>query len=125
MRKLLAVFEAYAGLISHDFFLTTHDLAALYLHIRRFPQSTRQCVLGTEAVSHALDIACAFYLKRALCLQRSTILVKMLRRRGVAAHLVIGAQKLPFKAHAWVEVEGEIINDRLASREKFLVLEVC
>lgn len=125
MRKLLAVFEAYAGLISHDVFLSTHDLAALHLHIRRFPRSTRQCVLGTEAVSHALDIACAFYPKRALCLQRSAILVKMLRRRGVPAHLVIGAQKLPFKAHAWVEVEGEIINDRLASREKFLVLEVC
>jgi hypothetical protein len=39
--------------------------------------------------------------------------------------MIIGAQKLPFKAHAWVEVDGEIINDRLASREKFLILEVC
>jgi hypothetical protein len=49
----------------------------------------------------------------------------MLRRNGIPAHMVIGAQKLPFKAHAWVEVEGHILNDRLASREKFLVLEEC
>jgi hypothetical protein len=39
--------------------------------------------------------------------------------------MIIGAQKLPFKAHAWVEIDGAIIGDRLASRERFLVLEVC
>jgi hypothetical protein len=39
--------------------------------------------------------------------------------------MIIGAQKLPFRAHAWVEVDGHILNDRLASREKFLVMEVC
>jgi hypothetical protein len=60
-----------------------------------------------------------------LCLERSSVLVKMLRRRGLPAHMVIGAQKLPFKAHAWVELDGAIINDRLVSREKFHVLEVC
>jgi hypothetical protein len=38
---------------------------------------------------------------------------------------VIGAQKLPFKAHAWVELDGVIIDDRLASREKFFILEEC
>jgi hypothetical protein len=49
----------------------------------------------------------------------------MLRENGVAAQMVIGAQKLPFKAHAWVEVDGVIVNDRLASTENFLVLERC
>jgi hypothetical protein len=39
--------------------------------------------------------------------------------------MVIGVQTMPFKAHAWVEVGGQIVNDRLASREKYLVLEVC
>ena len=26
--------------------------------------------------------------------------------------MILGAQKLPFKAHAWVEVNGRAINER-------------
>ena len=126
MRKLLVLFECYVRLIAHDVFMSKHDLAALHQQIKNFPRrATRQNNGATELASHALDIACVFYPKRALCLQRSAVLVKILRSRGVPAHMVIGAQKLPFKAHAWVEVDGEIVNDRMASREKFLVLEVC
>jgi len=36
----------------------------------------------------------------------------MLRRSGVRAQMVLGAQSLPFKAHAWVEVGGRIVNDK-------------
>jgi hypothetical protein len=126
MRQLSTILEAYIGIVAHDFFVSRHGLSALHHQIKSFPLSTTsRGVASTELTSHALDIACVFYPKRALCLQRSAVLVKMLRRRGVPARMVIGAQKLPFKAHAWVEVDGEIINDRLASREKFLVLEVC
>jgi hypothetical protein len=126
MTKLLVIFEAYVGLIAHDAFISRHDLAALHQRIRSFqPGATKPSAEATNLVTHALDVACAFYPKQALCLQRSSVLVGMLRKRGVAAKMVIGAQKLPFKAHAWVEVDGEIVNDRLASRDKFLVLEVC
>jgi Transglutaminase-like superfamily len=126
MSKLLVVFECYIRLIAHDVFMRKHDLAALHQQIKNFPRRVpRQTNTEAELACHALDIACVLYPKRALCLQRSSVLVKILRRRGVPAHMVIGAQKLPFKAHAWVEVDGEIVNDRLASREKFLVLEVC
>lgn len=126
MSKLPVTVEAYLLLIAHDAFMARHDLAALHRQIKSFPQRTIEPHAGAaELVSHALNVACAFYPKQALCLQRSAVLVKMLRRRGVPAHMVIGAQKLPFKAHAWVEVNGTIVNDRLASREKFHVLEVC
>jgi hypothetical protein len=126
MKVLFAILEAYSRLVAHDVFMSLNDLAGLHEQIRRFPKrATDSSTTATQLVSHALDLACAFYPKRALCLQRSAVLVKMLRRRGSTAHMIIGAQKLPFKAHAWVEVDGEIINDRLASREKFLILEVC
>src|SRR6267142_2468310 len=26
--------------------------------------------------------------------------------------MVIGAQQMPFKAHAWVEVDGRVVNDK-------------
>jgi hypothetical protein len=81
--------------------------------------------VAIERAVHALDVACIFYPNPVLCLQRSAVLVTILRKRGAPAQMIIGAQKLPFKAHAWVEVNGRIINDRLASCEKFLVLEVC
>jgi hypothetical protein len=38
---------------------------------------------------------------------------------------VIGARKLPFGAHAWVEVGGEIINNHPIVQEQFAVLERC
>ena len=126
MKNLLVFLEAYLRLIGHDAFMSRHDLAALHKQIRDFPRRpATMCGQETELVCSALDAACAIYPRQVLCLQRSTVLVKMLRRRGAPAHMIIGAQKLPFKAHAWVEIDGAIIGDRLASRERFLVLEVC
>ena len=126
MKSLFRLVEAYLRLIAHDVFMSSSDLAALHRQIKGFSlRDAKPHNQETELVCHALDVACAFYPKQALCLQRSSVLVRMLRRRGVQAHMVIGAQKLPFKAHAWVEVDGKIVNDRLASREKFLILEVC
>jgi hypothetical protein len=58
----------------------------------------------------------------ARCLGRSLVLWFLLRRRGVDAELVIGAEaprdgELP--AHAWVEVAGDPVNDALDVRERF------
>ena len=126
MTRITLIVQSYAGLIAHDLFMSRHDFASLHQRVKAFP--VRQVMADssvTEAVASALDVACCFYPRRALCLQRSVVLVKMLRRRGIPAQMVIGAQKLPFRSHAWVEVEGQIINDHLATREKFLRLEVC
>ena len=59
------------------------------------------------------------------CLSRSMALSWMLRRRGVPAELRIGASKevREFEAHAWVEVEGEIINDADDVRERYVPFE--
>lgn len=126
MKYLILTLEAYLGLIAHDAFMARHDLASLHRRIRSIP--LRPTTQNTEAIDlavRALDIASIFYAKRVLCLERSAVLVKMLRKRGIPAQMLIGVQKVPFKAHAWVEVNRQIINDRLASRERFLVLEVC
>jgi Transglutaminase-like superfamily len=126
MFRLKLILQAYMGLLAHDLFMSRHDFASLHRRIKSFPlRATAADAISIEAVSSSLDIACCFYPKQTMCLQRSSVLVAMLRAKGVPAHMVIGAQKLPFKAHAWAEVNGQIINDRVASRESFLVLEVC
>jgi len=47
------------------------------------------------------------------CLERSLALWWLLRRRGIGAELHIGAAKHGgrFQAHAWVEFNGEVLND--------------
>ena len=49
----------------------------------------------------------------ATCLTRSLVLARMLRRRGAAARLRIGArlENGALDAHAWVELDGLPVND--------------
>jgi hypothetical protein len=41
------------------------------------------------------------------CLARSLALFRYLRWRGIPATHVIGIRRVPFIAHAWVEISGE------------------
>lgn len=61
----------------------------------------------------------------ATCLPRSLTLWAMLRRRQIMADLHVGVQKEAdiFKAHAWVEVEGEVLNDRGDVRDRFAAFD--
>ncbi len=65
------------------------------------------------------------YWKQALCLQRSAATACLLKRYGVPAQMVIGARQIPFKAHAWVEVDGRVVNDKLYMPEIYAVLDRC
>ncbi len=71
----------------------------------------------------AVDCACGLYPRTTACLQRSIVLTRLLRRHGVAAILVLGAQHYPFFSHAWVEVDGRVVNDRAGVQIKYL--ELC
>jgi hypothetical protein len=77
------------------------------------------------ALCHAMDLACVFYFKQARCLQRSAATTLLLRRHGWEAELVIGAQILPFKSHAWVEIKGTVVNDKPYMLDIYQVLERC
>ncbi len=93
----------------------------------------RNCPIHTEAPSSnavdkictAVDLACIWYWKEALCLQRSAATACLLKRNGVPAQMVIGAQQIPFKAHAWVEVDGRVVNDKPYTPEMYSVLDRC
>jgi Transglutaminase-like superfamily len=78
-----------------------------------------------DRVCTAVNYACVFYPKQVLCLQRSFITTYLLRKHGVPAQMVLGAQKLPFKAHAWVEVNGQAINERSNVQATYAVWDRC
>ena len=77
------------------------------------------------ALCHAIDLACVFYFKRVLCLQRSAATALLLKRFGWPAELVIGAQLLPFQSHAWVEIDRNVVNDKPYITEIYQELERC
>lgn len=56
------------------------------------------------------------------CLVRSFALTAVLRRTGVSADLCIGVIDLPFKAHAWVEGHGLVLNEGLSTRRQYAVI---
>jgi hypothetical protein len=78
-----------------------------------------------ERICMAVNYSCVWYPKQTLCLQRSFVTTYLLRKHGVAAQMVLGAQKLPFKAHAWVEVDGRAINERSNVQATYAVWDRC
>lgn len=64
-----------------------------------------------EDIVDAFVLATCWYWKQTLCLQRSICLARLLRAEGVPACVVIGYRRRPFLSHAWVEVEGHVVND--------------
>jgi len=72
-----------------------------------------------------VDLAAIWYWKEVFCLQRSAATVCLLRRHGGRCAHGIGVQRLPFKAHAWVEVQGRVIHDKPYIQEMYAVLDRC
>jgi hypothetical protein len=120
------VLRAYLRLIQFDLCLACGDFKALYDKVRAYP--TRKAPVPVNAVEQicaAVDMACIWYWKEALCLQRSAATACLLKRYGIPAQMLIGTQQMPFKAHAWVEVEGRVVNDKSYMREMYAVLDKC
>lgn len=91
--------------------------------MRRVRPKAKAPHCSPEHVVWAIDEACVWYFKRVACLQRSAVTTWLLRRAGIAASLVIGYRPMPFESHAWVEVNGIVINDRPQYQRFFTVLD--
>jgi len=122
----LLVLKAYLKLIYFDLYLAQGNFAALYDKVRNYPVGANTPDPNSiERINYAIDLACIWYWKEALCLQRSAATACLLKKYGVPAQMVIGAQQLPFRAHAWVEVDGRVVNDKPYTPEMYAVLDRC
>jgi len=122
----LLVVKAYMKLIYFDLYLARGNFSALYDRVRNYPTGKEaQAADAIEQICSAVDMACIWYWKEALCLQRSAATACLLKEQGAGAQLVIGAQQMPFKAHAWVEVDGRVVNDKPYMAEMYAVLDRC
>lgn len=118
--------RAYFELIRFEFYLWRGNFAALRNRVgedrvgKKIPSAEE-----IEQICHAVDLACIWYWKQVLCLQRSAATAYLLKRYGAPAELVIGAQQMPFKSHAWVELDGRVVNDKPYMAEIYAVLDRC
>ena len=120
------VVQAYVELVRFDAYLLRANFSALYQCVRASPLLKRSAASPTlDAICSAVDRACVFYPKEVLCLQRSAATTRLLRKHGVPAALVIGAQHIPFRAHAWVEVGGRVVNDKPDVPNTYAVMDRC
>lgn len=122
VRRLELTIEAWLALVAFEVSrLAGFARLRNWLRHRR-PARNRSGTLVDDVV-WSVDEACVWYVKRAACLQRSVVATWLLRRHGIAAELVIGCRPLPFESHAWVEVDGLVVNDRPQYQRAFTVLD--
>jgi transglutaminase superfamily protein len=120
------VLRAFAMLLTFQFYLWRGNFAALHDKVRSFPvYRPRRNQNSVAAICEAVDLAAIWYPKEVLCLQRSAAAACLLKRYGHSAQLVIGARRSPFKAHAWVELGGQVVNDKPYVPEIYAVLDRC
>ncbi len=122
LRLILLTAYAWLGLIAFDI-ARLAGFARQCDWLRHRPRASQRSWPAVEDVVWSVDEACVWYVKRAACLQRSVVATWLLRRHGVAAEMVIGCRPLPFESHAWVEVDGQVVNDRPQYQRAFTVLD--
>jgi hypothetical protein len=119
-------FRALFALFAFDALNTFCRFATIYTMVKRWKVGRNPANRDTrDRVCKAVNYACIWYPKQALCLQRSFVTTYLLRKYGIPAQMVLGAQKLPFKAHAWVEVDGQAINERSNVQATYAVWVRC
>jgi len=118
-------FSAFIGLLAFDVLLKLGGFQRLIRRVEHWPTAApRKADRDVcRRVRGMVDRAQIYYPKKAMCLQHSAVVTCLLRRRGVPAEMVLGAQNFPPKAHAWAEVAGEVVNDHSSVKSEYRVLK--
>jgi hypothetical protein len=75
---------------------------------------TEQTRANVRRATQMVAAACRLYPLRSSCLPRTIVLWSLLRRRGIVTNVRIGVRcdaETEFQAHAWLEWNGEVLND--------------
>ncbi|MGA2725778.1 MAG: lasso peptide biosynthesis B2 protein [Bryobacteraceae bacterium] len=122
-RIVLAV-RAMWELCRYDLVAATSGFRGVYRRLQGLACGRRSSHSGLEmVVPRTVTAVSSFYWKRVPCLQRSVVTARLLRQYGVEAQVVIGCRAAPFASHAWVEVNGRVVNDSSGYQQKLRVLE--
>lgn len=115
---------AFFGLLAFDLLLRFRGFDALIKKVEGWPVAAphRTDPETCRRVCAMVNRAQVYYPKKAMCLQHSAVVTCLLRRKGIAAEMVLAAQEFPPRGHAWVEVAGTVVNDKASVREIYRTL---
>lgn len=122
---VLLVLRALYEIARYDLLISLRGSGFVLRRLAR--QSVKAGPAGLEserAICDAVLLATCFYWKPVLCLQRAVSTVRLLRKHGMHARLVIGYRPSPFFSHAWVEVNGRVTYGSAAYQKRLQPLHV-
>jgi hypothetical protein len=126
MKKVRLVFRALYEIARYEVVLSLLGSGRILSQLRRQSTSIQSSSADLEKkICDAVLLATCFYWKPVLCLQRAVCTVRLLRRNGINARLVIGYRPSPFFSHAWVEVDGRVLYGSAAYQKRLLPLHVA
>lgn len=125
MKRTLLVTTALYEIIRYDVVLYFFGSGRILSQLRRQSVKSKASSIDWEkTVCDAVLLATCFYFKPVLCLQRAVCTVRLLRKQGIHARLVIGYRPSPFFSHAWVEVDGRVVYGSAAYQKRLIPLHV-
>ena len=126
MKKVRLVCRALYEIARYEVVLSLLGSGRILSQLRRQSIAIRATSAELErTICDAVLLATCFYWKPVLCLQRAVCTVRLLRRHGIQARLVIGYRPSPFFSHAWVEVEGRVVYGSTAYQKRLMPLHVA
>lgn len=126
MKKVGLVFRALYEIGRYEVVLSLLGSGRILSQLRRQSISIKAVSAELEkTICDAVLLATCFYWKPVLCLQRAVCTVRLLRRHGIHARLVIGYRPSPFFSHAWVEVDGRVLYGSAAYQKRLMPLHVA
>jgi len=126
MKKVRLVVRALYEIARYEVVLSLLGSGRILSQLRRQSISIKSRSSELEkTICDAVLLAACFYWKPVLCLQRAVCTVRVLRRHGIHARLVIGYRPSPFFSHAWVEVDGRVLYGSAAYQKRLMPLHVA
>lgn len=126
MKKTELLIRALYEIVRYEVVLSLGGSGRILSQLRSQSISIRSTSAELEkTICDAVLFATCFYWKPVLCLQRAVCTVRLLRRHGIHARLVIGYRPSPFFSHAWVEVDGRVVYGSAAYQKRLLPLHVA
>ncbi len=126
MKKVRLVCRALYEIARYEVLLSLLGSGRILSQLKQQSVTARTVSAELEkTICDAVLLATCFYWKPVLCLQRAVCTVRLLRRYGINARLVIGYRPSPFFSHAWVEVDGRVLYGSAAYQKRLLPLHVA
>jgi hypothetical protein len=117
------VLRALYELLRYEAIVSVRGFGGIQRQLKRQSVAAKPVASDAEkAICDAVLLATSLYWKPVLCLQRSVCAVRLLRKHGVMGRLFIGYRPAPFFSHAWVEVDGRVLNGSAAYQTRLRLL---